>query len=223
MGKKVTLIENFRSFQGEGPDSGKAMLILRFKTCNLSCKWCDTAVKMRISAEAPYDLDDIQATINETKCGILLTGGEPTIKRHFNEAVLILNELNYPFANVESNGFHLKELIEAVDPSKPVKFIYSPKIFSQKDTEEAIEKTKELLPFEKLFIKVVYEKEDYMDRYCKFLSKEVNDISQSERVFLMPEGITRADLLRNAHVVFDAAEKYKFNFSSRVHIMYGFI
>jgi organic radical activating enzyme len=223
MGKKVTLIENFRSFQGEGPDMGKAMIILRFKTCNLSCKWCDTAVKMRISAEAPHDLDDIQKTINETKAGILLTGGEPTIKRHFNEAVLILNELNYPFANVESNGFHLKELIEAVDPSKPVKFMYSPKIFSQKDAEEAMEKTKELLPFEKLFIKVVYEKEDYMDRYCKFLSKEVNDISQSERVFLMPEGITRADLLRNAPVVFDAAEKYKFNFSSRMHIIYGFI
>jgi 7-carboxy-7-deazaguanine synthase len=223
MGKKVTLIENFRSFQGEGPDMGRAALILRFKTCNLSCKWCDTAVKMRISAEAPYDLDDIQKTINETKAGVLLTGGEPTVNRHFNEAVSILNDLNYPFANVESNGFHLKELIKSVDELKPVKFIYSPKIFSQKDTEEAIERTKELLPLKRLFIKIVYENEDYMNRYCKFLSKEVDDISQSERVFLMPEGVTRSDLLRNAPVVFDAAEKYKFNFSSRLHIMYSFV
>jgi organic radical activating enzyme len=223
MGKKVTLIENFRTFQGEGPDSGKAMLILRFKTCNLACKWCDTSVKMRISAEAPYDLDDIQKTINETKAGILLTGGEPTVKRHFDEAVTILNELSYPLANVESNGFHLKELIEKIDESKPVKFIYSPKIFTQKDTEEAIAKTKELLPLKRLFIKLVYEKEDCVDRYCKFLSEQVNDVSQSERVFLMPEGVTRADLLRNSPAVFDAAEKYKFNFSSRLHIMYGFV
>lgn len=223
MGKKVTLIENFRSFQGEGPDMGKAMLILRFKTCNLSCRWCDTAVKMRISAEAPYDLDDIQKTINETKAGILLTGGEPTVKRHFEEAVTILNDLVYPIANVESNGFHLKELIERIDESKPVKFIYSPKIFTQKDTEEAIVKTKELLPLKRLYIKLVYEKEDCVDRYCKFLSEQVDSISHSERVFLMPEGVTRADLLRNAPAVFDAAEKYKFNFSSRLHIMYGFV
>ena len=62
MEKSVKLIENFVSWQGEGPDSGQAMIILRFKSCNLRCPWCDTAVKMRISAEAPHSLSDIQKT-----------------------------------------------------------------------------------------------------------------------------------------------------------------
>ena len=67
MSKTVRLIENFVSWQGEGPDSGRTMIILRFKTCNLRCSWCDTSVKMRISAEAPYSLEDIQATIRTTR------------------------------------------------------------------------------------------------------------------------------------------------------------
>jgi len=55
---EVKLIENFVSWQGEGPDSGKTMIILRFKTCDRNCSWCDTTVKMRITAEAPHKLSD---------------------------------------------------------------------------------------------------------------------------------------------------------------------
>ena len=54
MDTEVRLIENFCSFQGEGPDVGRTMVILRFKTCNLNCPWCDTKVKMRASNEATY-------------------------------------------------------------------------------------------------------------------------------------------------------------------------
>ena len=54
---KIKLIENFLSFQGEGPDSGRIMMILRFKRCNrveagTPCYYCDTRVKMRISMQA---------------------------------------------------------------------------------------------------------------------------------------------------------------------------
>ena len=65
MEEQVRLIENFVSWQGEGPDSGTTMIILRFKTCDRKCSWCDTSVKMRISSEAPYNLSDIQKTIYE--------------------------------------------------------------------------------------------------------------------------------------------------------------
>jgi len=45
MKEKVKLIEVFTSFQGEGPDTGRSMLILRFKRCNRtsegkSCPFC---------------------------------------------------------------------------------------------------------------------------------------------------------------------------------------
>ncbi len=217
----VKLIEVFNTWQGEGVDSGKSMLILRFKTCNLKCPWCDTNVKMRITPEAEYSLSQLQEIIDDRKCGILVTGGEPTVPKHFNSCRRLLNKLEYPIANVETNGFNLKELIMQSSSSKKIRFIYSPKIFTPADLEEAYGKTKEILTIEPdLYIKIVYEFEnEFVDPYLSWLTKQ--DINQ--QVYLMPEGTNRADLIRNSGKVFDACEKYKFNFSSRTHIIYGFI
>jgi len=220
--KSVKLIENFQSYQGEGPDMGQAMIILRFKTCNLKCSWCDTSVKMRISAESPHQLSDIQQVINETRSGLLITGGEPTVPRHIDDTVLLLNLLNYPVANVESNGYNLEELINQVAGSKNVHFMFSPKIFTEEDYDWAVEKAEKLLYFKSVYMKIVYEDRPLIKDYCKWLSGQLS-LEDSQRVWLMPEGTTRVDLIRNSGEVFDACEKYRFNFSSRSHIIYGFV
>ncbi|MFW9871527.1 MAG: radical SAM protein [Candidatus Thorarchaeota archaeon] len=222
--KTVRLIENFNSYQGEGPDSGRAMIILRFKTCNLNCPWCDTSVKMRISAEAPHKLSDIQKQINETRSGIMITGGEPTVKRHIDEAVYLLNLLDYPIANVESNGYNLEELIKRSARSKNIHFIYSPKMFSHEDVDIAAEKTINFFDYDNVFIKIVYEDNSFIRDYCEWLSAKIYGRKRfHDKVWLMPEGTTRADLIRNSEKVFDACERYRFNFSSRSHIIFGFI
>ena len=221
--KTVRLIENFVSWQGEGPDSGRPMIILRFKTCNLKCPWCDTSVKMRISAEAPYTLTDIQSQINETKAGLLITGGEPTVPKHFTETISLLNGLDYPVANVESNGFALADLIEFIHVDKPVKFIYSPKIFKEEDIDVAMNNIELLKKNPKVFFKIVYDYSQYIDDFLREVAAKHEDLQWQHRVWLMPEGTNRADLIRNAEGVFDACEKYKFSFSSRGHIIFGFV
>jgi organic radical activating enzyme len=217
--KSVTLIENFVSWQGEGPDSGRRMIILRFKTCNLNCPWCDTSIKMRISAEAPYQLSEIQKTIYEQKAGLLITGGEPTVKKHFDETVMLLNELDYPIANVETNGYQLDELIKIVNPNARIKFIYSPKIFNEHDLETTKFITEKFFSIPNVYFKLVYEDNPLLLTYMDYLSNKC----QHHRVWIMPEGTTRADLIRNSEGVFNACEKFKFNFSSRSHIIFGFI
>ena len=217
--ESVRLIENFTTWQGEGPDSGRRMIILRFKSCNLSCPWCDTAVKMRVSAEAPHLIDDIQNTIYKEKAGILVTGGEPTVSRHYDDTVDLLNMLDYPIANVESNGFDLHRLVVDTADIKNVKFMYSPKIFTSTDLEQAMITADTLLNFPKVYFKIVWQ-EGLTDTFCQWLSlKDKAD----QRVWLMPEGVTRADIIRNSERVFDMAEKYKFNFSSRDHLIFGFV
>ena len=223
MAKEVKLIENFVSWQGEGPDSGRSMIILRFKTCNLKCPWCDTSVKMRISAEAPYALDDIQSRIYETKAGLLITGGEPTVKKHFDETVMLLNELDFPVANVESNGHRLEELIKVVNPNGRIKFMYSPKIFKAEDLELAKTLTEKFWTIPNVYFKLVYEDNSFMVDYMNFLRDEYDGLMWQHRVWVMPEGVTRADLIRNAEKVFDICEQYKFNFSARNHIIFGFV
>jgi len=177
---------------------------------------------MRISAEAPYLLTDIQKTINDERAGILITGGEPTVSRHFEEALTLLNDLFYPIANVETNGYNIEELMLRLDHKKPVKIMYSPKIFNEADLKKAMELSEKLFSYTKVYFKIVWQ-DGFTDAYCEWLSSQVKHMTTEERIWLMPEGSTRADLIRNSEKVFDACEKYKFNFSSRSHIIYDFV
>jgi len=224
----VHLIENFTSFQGEGPDSGRRMIILRFKTCNKRCSWCDTQVKMRITAEGTYTLDEIQTQIYRDQAGIMVTGGEPTVDRHFDECLSLLNDLNYPLANVESNGFRLDDLIKNVRPEKLVNYMFSPKIFTEADYELAVEQAHLFLRNPNIFYKLVYDGSVLMNDFMReldnmFKVQSFSPFLNSQKVWVMPEGTSGANLIINSSKVFDVCEQYNFNFSSRNHIIYGFI
>ena len=224
MSQIVKLIECINTWQGECIDAGRQMLLCRFKYCNLSCKYCDTLIKMRISKEAKYDIDDLQKEIIENNLGLLCTGGEPTIEKHIDDTITLLNKLKYPVANVETNGYGLLKLIDNVKDNDRVKYIYSPKIFNKKDLHKAIELIEALKSIsENVYIKIVYENNPLINKFLEVLFKDHQWLQWNHRIWLMPEGITRDDLLRNSKEVFDACEKYKCNFSSRMHIMFEFI
>jgi len=227
--QKIKIIENFRSFQGEGPDRGQAMLILRFKYCDRveqknPCAFCDTLLKLRINTNFESNLEDIQKIITDNRLKILLTGGEPTFEPHFDDTLKVLNQLQYTLSNVETNGYQLYELIQQVDPTKNIKFMYSPKIFTETELKLEIEKTEKVIDDKRVYIKVVYEDTILIKRYLEYLTKKIVGIEkETNKVWLMPEGATRSELINNSSKVFDICEKYKFNFSSRDHIIFDFI
>jgi hypothetical protein len=101
--------------------------------------------------------------------------------------------------------------------------MYSPKIFTLKDFEEATEKATSLLNFDNVYFKIVFERTEHIEAFCTWLSSRVQGRRAANRIWMMPEGVTRADLIRNSEDVFDACEKYKFNFSSRDHLIYDFV
>lgn len=220
--EKVNLIECINTWQGEGPDSGKRMLLVRFKKCNKKCSWCDTLVKMRAEQEFEFSLQRLQEIISSENVGLMITGGEPTFGKQLEQTIAMLNYLNYPYANVETNGCKLKELMDKINtPPNNVKFIYSPKIFSDEDYEIELETLKAIYDDPRLYVKLVYDnKHNYLIH--DFL-EEIIKLGINNKVYLMPKGSTREELLKSAPEVFDAAEKYKVGFSSRTHLMYGFV
>ncbi len=220
---KVKLIENILSWQGEGPDSGRLMLILRHPICSRvsagkPCRFCDTVVKMRILQPAEYNLKDIQGVIDRTGCGLMITGGEPTFEDQLTCTELMLNRLKYPVANVESNGYNLEKLIADVK-KKNVKFIWSPKMFNEEELNENLALAEKVLLDKRVYVKMVIEMGHY-DNVKKFLELHQNE---KERIYLMPEGTDRATLVAHSPEVFDLAEKYNVNFSSRNHLIFGFV
>lgn len=228
----VMLIECFNTFQGEGPDSGKSMLLTRFKYCDRNCFFCDTKVKMRISKEGIYPLNALQTQIDEHRLGLLITGGEPTFHKHYHDTIKLLTNLNYSIANVETNGCQLERLLNHKDWDKSIKFIYSPKVLDESSLYEQKNITEKILDRPNVYIKIPFHKNEFMLSYCQWLSEEMvlSDAASGcrsgeydNKVWLMPLGVTDGEQKFSSADVMDACELYKFNFSGRLHVMYNFI
>ena len=92
----------FYSLQGEGHNTGRAAVFVRFAGCNLRCAFCDTQFdafrlltdQQIVDAIAPYP----------TRL-VVLTGGEPTLQADA-AFIQLLHSHGYEVA-MESNGTHL--------------------------------------------------------------------------------------------------------------------
>lgn len=224
----LNVIEAITTWQAEGPDCGNRMLLLRFKHCNRSkenggkgnCPFCDTLIKMNCEQEMKLSIKQIQKIVDKENLGIMITGGEPTFSTNLKQTGELINKVECRLFNIETNGYKLIELISMVNPEKNVHYIFSPKIFISDELKEIIKIVKTIKDNPCVFIKLVYEQRDLLIKFLDYLQliKFPN-----YRVYLMAEGNTRDALFDHAPLVFDVAEKYKFNFSSREHIIYNFV
>lgn len=94
------LVEIFESLQGEGRNTGRPCVFVRFAGCNLACPWCDTDVRERFSMTLDELLDEIASYKAKT---VVLTGGEPTLIEGAPELIAALKAAGY-FIAVETNA-----------------------------------------------------------------------------------------------------------------------
>ena len=111
MRKMYKLVEIFKSMQGEGRNTGRPCVFVRFAGCNLSCHWCDTDVAPRFE----LSLDDLLDEVKMFKAkSVILTGGEPTIQEDMPALVTALKKQGYWIA-VETNGLAAPDWLKKVD------------------------------------------------------------------------------------------------------------
>lgn len=97
--------EIFYSLQGEGMNTGRAAVFVRFSGCNLRCPFCDT---LHEKGEFYEDGDLVQAArelvmgIAAEKHLVVLTGGEPTLQID-SDLVDMFHAAGFEVA-VETNG-----------------------------------------------------------------------------------------------------------------------
>lgn len=84
-GRKIN--EIFYSLQGEGYNTGKAAVFIRFSGCNLRCEFCDTSHEQGVSMTDREIFAAVDSFPREAM--VVLTGGEPSlfIDRDFVEAL----------------------------------------------------------------------------------------------------------------------------------------
>ena len=91
--------EIFYSLQGEGANTGKPAVFIRFSGCNLSCNFCDTD----FSSYTEYTLEDIVSAVSAFPSDfVVLTGGEPALQVDI-KLIDALHAVNKYLA-IETNG-----------------------------------------------------------------------------------------------------------------------
>ena len=100
--------EIFYSLQGEGLNTGRATVFVRFSGCNLSCPFCDTDHR-GFSEMAKEDI--VRQASRFPARFVVLTGGEPALQVD-DELVGALHEAGF-FVAIETNGTH--PLPEGID------------------------------------------------------------------------------------------------------------
>ena len=189
----------FYSLQGEGHNTGRAAVFIRFAGCNLRCSFCDT----EFDTFSEMSDEQILAAISQYPARfVVLTGGEPTLQ--VDEAfVELLHQHGYEVA-MESNGTRPA-------PQNLDWLTVSPKVRSEK-----LEVKSEKLADE---LKVVFDETTAPESYLSLLTSHFSPL-----LFLQP--CDTGDAARNEAIVARCVEYIKehpwWRLSLQTHKLVGF-
>jgi 7-carboxy-7-deazaguanine synthase len=220
--RPLRVSEIFESVQGEGPSAGEPSVFLRLAVCNLRCSWCDTKYTWDWAAFRYEDevhamsVDEVRERIVRSGLGrLVVTGGEPLLQTRELGALFV--ELPaHLYIEVETNGTLLSgaELAARVD-----QWNVSPKLGNSGEPLERRLKADVLASFRdtgRAFLKLVVEGEtDALE--VDALIRQIN--WPHDRVLLMPQASSRAELLEKGPHIEALAERLRFRTSPRLHVL----
>jgi organic radical activating enzyme len=231
--------EIFFTLQGEGVSAGQPAVFVRASRCNLHCRWCDTDHTWNFEGTPwPHDKDadpayrkhkkeevtietttaEIVAEVASYPCRrVVLTGGEPLLQQEaWLEVIAGLRTLDPAYVfEVETNGTKAPspEFRAAVN-----QFNVSPKL-----ANSGMEARLRTVPA------VI---EGYVadpKAWFKFVACGPDDVAEildftgkfaipPQRVLVMPEGRTAAELDRHAPAVVACCLRHGWRFCDRLHV-----
>ena len=235
--KDIPLIEKVITWQGEGCNAGKRMMLVRFKQCSCHCPFCDTWTKMDELKEDVYSINEITKEMIDMSVGnLMITGGEPTLgndkrkdgfKSNLQATLDMLTYIPFEYADIETNGYNIEDLlhhsikIQQFQETKKINISYSPKFFNDEDVDKALDKCRYLSLYNNHLpiIKVVVADE----RSFLFARKLVNEnIYNPNYLYLMPLGCTRDEIQVSFPKVVELATELQCNISGRMHLIHDF-
>lgn len=79
-GRRLPLVEDFYTIQGEGFHSGKPAYFIRLGGCDVGCRWCDAKYTWNPKVFPPVDVDVVVQRAEACAAqAIVITGGEPLL------------------------------------------------------------------------------------------------------------------------------------------------
>lgn len=226
--KNIKLVELAHTWQGEGPSTGRQMLIARYKYCNKNCQYCDTMIKMRTTIEGTYSINELNEALKKTS-GLMITGGEPTLQTlkidNLVNTMNMLQNCECQVINIETNGCNITKLLMEIKSMRfserniDLKIMYSPKVFTTEDYTTELNKARNVIDNQYVYLKIVADKTALTENYIREVSKMT---SNRGKIYLMPLGITTEEIMQNWGYCIDLADELNLNISTRMHIVNQF-
>lgn len=226
--------EIFASLQGEGLSLGRPSTFVRLSRCNLACVWCDTAYTWRFEGDnrahkdaRAFDRSVNQLALSEADVAtriaalapdrLVITGGEPLLQgAALAHMVALLPDMH---VEIETNG----TVTPHTDLDRLVhQYNVSPKLAHSGNAPELALIPERLSGWAadpravfKFVVADVADVDEVLDLQTRFTIP-------GERIFLMAEGRTSAELQARNPWLAQICLQHGFRFTDRLHIhLYG--
>ncbi len=215
----MVVAETFTSIQGEGTLAGVPSFFIRTSGCNLRCGWCDTPYASWRPEGRRRAVEELIAEAVAAGCGhVVVTGGEPLLQRE-------LGPLTRALAGA---GLHVTvETAGTLAPEFACSLLsLSPKTANSDPDGRFRERHRrlrlDLEPARTLLAR-------HREHQLKFVVRDGGDMEEAlaiagalgaarERVLLMPEGRTAAEVAARAPAVAALCLRHGFRYSPRLQL-----
>lgn len=194
LGKKLPIMEEFYSIQGEGFNTGKPAYFIRVGGCDVGCHWCDVKESWNPNIHPLVDVDKVIDNVKKYPAqSIVITGGEP----------LIYN-LNYLTTNLANNGV---EVFLETSGAHPLTGTWHWICLSPK---------KNMPPLDEVYNRadelkvIVYNKHD-----IKWAEEHAEKVNDNCKLYLQPEWSSREKII--PLIIDYVMENPKWNISLQTH------
>lgn len=224
----MRVTEIFHSLQGEGILAGAPSVFVRLAGCPLRCRWCDTKYAWSFSGGTEIGMDDLIEQICEYPCRhVVITGGEPLVGPDLlprEGLVMLTRQLKRlgRHITIETSGVaFVADLacdLMSISPKMGNSSPSDPGLVQAheryRSDVQALRGLTEAYPHQ---LKLVVDGPEDMAEIRALLSQLLS--VALERILLMPQAATRAELQAKARIVAQLCQETGLRYGQRLHVL----
>jgi len=218
----MRVTEIFYSLQGEGFLAGLTSVFIRLVGCPLRCKWCDTKYAWDQTAGAHYTIEKILQMVQQWPCDfVVITGGEPMTNSDLLQLARKLKVAG-KHITIETAGI-------AYVPDLACDLIsISPKLSNSTPEDSKLAAIHENSRLDLAVLRKLIDEYDYQLKFVVDSPDDLPEIQEtideignvdSRKVMLMPQAVTRDELLAKSPMVAELCKQTGFAFCQRLQIL----